>query len=90
MTSETVEFAGEQIEEGLEKLKDFSGKLKKSFVAAGNKIEHGWDKTCTVAKDTVQDARSGIRKHPLTVVTATAGTGLLLGAVLGWWIGKRR
>ncbi len=90
MMTETVVHAGEQIEEGLEKLKEFSGNLKKSFVTAGEDIERGWRKTRVAVKDTVQDARSGIRKRPLTVVATTAGTGLVLGTLLGWWIGRRR
>lgn len=90
MMTDTVLQAGEQIEEGLEKLKEFSGNLKKSFVTAGEEIERGWRKTRVVVKDTVQDARSGIRKRPFTVVATTAGTGLVLGTLLGWWIGRRR
>lgn len=90
MTLETVEYAGEQIEEGLEKLKEFSGNLRKSFVSAGEEIERGWRKTRLTVKETVKDARSGIRNRPITVVAATAGTGVVLGTLLGWWIGRRR
>lgn len=90
MLTETVVNAGEQIEEGLEKLKEFSGSLKKSFVTAGEEVEKGWRKTRVAVKDTVQDARSGIRRRPIAVVAATAGSGVVLGALLGWWIGRRR
>ncbi|HZR28363.1 MAG TPA: hypothetical protein VFA71_06250 [Terriglobales bacterium] len=42
------------------------------------------------AEDAVEETRHQIKVHPFTAVVAAAGVGIVLGAVTGWFFGRRR
>ncbi len=94
MATQNIIDATEQLKaglaDGIEKLKDFSGKVKDRFESARADVTRGLETTKAAVKDAVEDVRHQVRTRPFTALAATAITGLALGITAGWLIGHKR
>jgi ElaB/YqjD/DUF883 family membrane-anchored ribosome-binding protein len=94
MKLENVAHSAEHLHNGVaevaEKARDFSHKLKEGLDTATHEIRRGMRRTREAAEDAVEDARHGIKSHPLTAVAVTACGAFAVGMLAGWLVRARR
>lgn len=91
MKMENVAHSGmDGVAQIVDKARDFSGKIKDGLDTATHEIRRGVLRTKAAAAVAVEDARHGIKQHPLTAVTVTACGAFAVGMLAGWLVRARR
>jgi ElaB/YqjD/DUF883 family membrane-anchored ribosome-binding protein len=70
--------------------KDLSVKMGRKIDTAYENARRNARRFKMAAEDSVEEARHGIKEHPLTAVTFTALGALAIGLAAGWLVGRRR
>ena len=78
------------VHEIAEKKDEFVRGMRKTVNAVTDDFNRGLKKARFAADEAIEDARHGIRKHPLATVSIIAVGGLALGLFAGWLIGRKR
>jgi ElaB/YqjD/DUF883 family membrane-anchored ribosome-binding protein len=86
----TPEDVIQTVHEMAEKKDEFVRGMRKTFDAVSEDINRGLKKARFAADEAIEDARHGIRKQPLTTVGIAAVTGIGLGLLAGWLIGRKQ
>ena len=76
--------------DAVELAKDITIKAGRKLDAAYDSARRGVRQIKTSAEDVAEDARHGIKEHPLTVVACTALAAFGIGMLAGWFTGRRR
>ena len=88
--AQTIEDLKNTAADAVEFARDITVKAGRKLDAAYESTRRGLRQVKNSAEDTIEDARHGIKEHPLTVVTITALGGFSLGMLAGWLTGRRR
>ena len=86
----TAEDLVQTVHELAEKKDEFVRGMRKTLDSVSDDLNRGLKKARFAADEAVEDARHGIRKHPLATVSIVAVGGLALGLFAGWLIGRKR
>jgi hypothetical protein len=90
MKTDILETAGDQLGDIAGKARDISTRVKDRWNDTYRDAERGVRRAKLAAEERVDDARRGIKAHPIATVAAVAGGAFAVGLLAGWIVGRGR
>ncbi len=90
MKTDLLENAGDQLTDIAGRARDISTRVKDRWNDTYRDVERTARRAKLAAEEGVDDARRGIKAHPIATVAAVAGGALAVGVLTGWIVGRNR